>query len=215
MKKMLIKEFSLALHPTAIIFLFFGAFVFIPNYPYEVMFFFSTLSVFFISLSSRENKDIYYSCMLPSDRATVVKARILTVNILQLGQIIISFIMIVLKSQLLPDMQNEAGMDANFMTIFAGFIIFGMFNLTFFPAFYKNPNSIGIPFLVSSIITFLIISIQIALCFALPYVSELDNIFSEYRTKRFFFLIIGMAFFVLADIAAVKLSEKRFEKVDL
>lgn len=215
MKRMLIKEFSLAIHPTAILFLFFGAFVFIPNYPYEVMFFFSTLSIFFISLTGRENKDIYYSCMLPTDRAIVVKARILMVNILQLSQIIVAFIMIVLKSQLLPDMRNEAGMDANLMTLFAGFVIFGMFNLTFFTAFFKDPNRVGVPFLVSSIITFLIISVQIALTFTLPYIKELDNMSREYTARRFYFLAIGILFFVLCNVAAIKLSEKRFEKVDL
>lgn len=32
---MLKKEFALCLHPAAIVFVLFGAFVFIPNYPYE------------------------------------------------------------------------------------------------------------------------------------------------------------------------------------
>lgn len=50
---MLKKEFPLCLHPAAIVFVLFGAFVFIPNYPYEVMFFFSGLGAYFICLSAR------------------------------------------------------------------------------------------------------------------------------------------------------------------
>ena len=39
------KEIALCMHPTAFIFLFFAVLVFMPNYPYEVIFFFSCLSV--------------------------------------------------------------------------------------------------------------------------------------------------------------------------
>ena len=37
------KEIALCLHPTAFIFLAFAALVFVPNYPYEVIFFFSCI----------------------------------------------------------------------------------------------------------------------------------------------------------------------------
>lgn len=64
------KEFTLALHPTSVVFVFFAAFVFIPNYPYEVMCFFSCLSIYFMCLSGRENKDIFFTCMLPDSERT-------------------------------------------------------------------------------------------------------------------------------------------------
>ena len=56
MKALLKKEFLLCLHPTCFIFLAFAAFVFLPNYPYEVMFFFSGLSVFFVCLTARQRE---------------------------------------------------------------------------------------------------------------------------------------------------------------
>ena len=59
------KEIALCLHPTAFIFLAFAALVFVPNYPYEVIFFFSCLSVFFCCMMTRENGDIAFSCALP------------------------------------------------------------------------------------------------------------------------------------------------------
>ena len=65
MSALLKKEFSLALHPASALFVFFAAMVFIPNYPYEVMFFFSGLSAFFICLTGRENKVLPFSCVLP------------------------------------------------------------------------------------------------------------------------------------------------------
>ena len=62
MRALLIKEFLLCLHPTQILFLTFACFVFILNYPYEIAFFFSGLSVFFACLSARENGDATFSC---------------------------------------------------------------------------------------------------------------------------------------------------------
>lgn len=59
------KELHLCLHPTAFIFILFAGLVFVPNYPYEVIFFFSCLSVFFCCLQTRENGDIAFSCALP------------------------------------------------------------------------------------------------------------------------------------------------------
>ena len=49
------KEIALCMHPTAFIFLFFAVLVFMPNYPYEVIFFFSCLSIFFSCMMTREN----------------------------------------------------------------------------------------------------------------------------------------------------------------
>lgn len=59
------KEIALCMHPTAFIFLFFAVLVFVPNYPYEVIFFFSCLSIFFSCMMTRENGDIAFSCALP------------------------------------------------------------------------------------------------------------------------------------------------------
>ncbi len=71
------KEIALCLHPTAFIFLSFAALVFVPNYPYEVIFFFSCLSVFFCCMMTRENGDISFSCALPVKKEHIPLAKIL------------------------------------------------------------------------------------------------------------------------------------------
>ncbi|MCI9504205.1 MAG: hypothetical protein HFE26_02280 [Clostridia bacterium] len=83
MAALLKKEFSLCLHPTGALFVLFSAFVFIPNYPYEVMFFFSGLSVFFICLTARENGDAAFTCCLPVGRKEAVLARMSMCALLQ------------------------------------------------------------------------------------------------------------------------------------
>lgn len=89
MKQLLYKEFKLALHPTAVIFLALSAMLLIPNYPYYVTFFYTCLGVFFICLNGRENRDIYYSMLLPIRKRQIVKARFLMVAALQLAQAVL------------------------------------------------------------------------------------------------------------------------------
>lgn len=65
MKKLLMKEFRLSMHPSTPLMLLLSAMVFIPNYPFVVIFFYTTMAIFFTCLSGRENRDIAYSLSLP------------------------------------------------------------------------------------------------------------------------------------------------------
>ena len=70
LSKLLYKEFKLALHPAAVLFLLLSSMMLIPNYPMYVLFFYNTLGIFFICLSGRENHDLAYSLSLPTRRPT-------------------------------------------------------------------------------------------------------------------------------------------------
>ena len=51
MKELLLKELKLAMHPAAIMFIALSALLIIPNYPYYVTYFYTSLGIFFICLS--------------------------------------------------------------------------------------------------------------------------------------------------------------------
>ena len=74
MGKLMKKELKLAMHPTAPMFLALSAMLLIPNYPYYVIFFYTSLAVFFICLTGRENHDIFFTMLLPVSKKDVVKA---------------------------------------------------------------------------------------------------------------------------------------------
>ncbi len=65
MKNLLYKEFRLASHPAAFLFLGLAAMMMIPNYPLTVTFFYPCLGAFFICLNGRENRDV---CWYISDK---------------------------------------------------------------------------------------------------------------------------------------------------
>ena len=103
MKNLLYKELKLALHPTTYLFLGLSALLLIPNYPYYITFFYTTLGIFFLCLNGRENRDIYYSMLLPIRKRENVKARFVTVVIVELLQILLAVPFAVLRNNFYPE----------------------------------------------------------------------------------------------------------------
>lgn len=216
--KLIGKEFSLCLHPTAIVFLFFSAFVFIPNYPYEMMFFFSGLSVFFICLTARENGDAAFSCTLPVRKEQIALARMFMCAILQVAMLVCAGITTAVKELLFPaGMQvNMAGISAN--TAFLGFgaVLLGVFNLVFFPAYYKNPARVGVPFVIASSAEFALIFLLIAFRFTVPFFRDTLNTPDPANMGvKTAVLIAGLAVYLGLTALSCTISAKRFSKTDL
>ena len=65
MAELMKKELKLVLHPMNFGFLALSAFLLIPNYPYYVTFFYTTLGIFMMTQTARENRDISYMMRLP------------------------------------------------------------------------------------------------------------------------------------------------------
>lgn len=216
MNKLLKKEFALCLHPAVPLFLALSGLVLIPNYPYAVSFFYITLGIFFICMSGRENHDISFTMTLPVSRREIVAARVLMNCCLECAQLALCGILVWVKEAFLGGVANEAGLDANLALLGDGFIVFGLFNLIFFPAFYKDVRKIGVPFLLASAAVFLYIILGIVATYAIPFVRDaLDTPDPQYLTAKAAFIAVGLVFFLLATFAALRLSQKRFARQDL
>jgi len=213
--KLLKKEFRLCLHPTGILMLFLSALILIPNYPYAVSFFYVTLSLFFICLSSRENHDLAFTASLPVSRGEMVKGRVLMACCLEGLDLLLCGGMVALKS-LMGYTPNQAGMDANLALIGEGLLVFGLFNLIFFPAWYKNVNKVGVPFLLASGAVFLYITAAIIATYALPFVRDrLDTQDFLFLPEKLGFLGLSLVLFIAATLGGTALAIRRFERLDL
>ena len=218
MKYLIKKEFLLALHPTIFIFLFFAVLIFVPNYPYEVIFFFSGLSTFFYLLQTRENKDIAFSLELPIKKKHLPIAKIITVCIFQSILLIFTFILSIIKQSIIASnmLINFAGISANVALVANGAIILGVFNLIFFPLVFKNPNKVGLPFVISAIIVFLIIGIFIVLRFTTSLYGEILNGLNNINfTEKIIYLLISLLIYILFSIMSAIISSRQFSKIDL
>ena len=212
------KEIALCLHPTAFIFLAFAALVFVPNYPYEVIFFFSCLSVFFCCMMTRENGDIAFSCALPVKKEHIPLAKMLVVIGLQCIILLLVGIIGAVKGAVLPAEQyvNQAGISANIVLVGNGAILLGIFNLIFFPRYFKKPDKIGVPFVIGATVVFLLICLFIILRWATPLYSITLNGLNTVNTgAKAAALIIGFVVYIMLSAISCKLSMKYFQRVDL
>lgn len=212
------KEIALCLHPTAFIFLSFALLVFVPNYPYEVIFFFSCLSVFFCCMMTRENGDIAFSCALPVKKEHIPLAKMLVVIGLQCIILLLAGIIGAVKGAVLPAERyvNQAGISANIVLSGNGAILLGIFNLIFFPRYFKKPDKIGVPFVIGAIVVFLLIGVFIVLRWATPlYSITLNGRNSENTGAKAVALIIGFAVYIVLSVMSCKLSMKYFQKTDV
>ena len=78
MKALMKKEWRLAMMPVPLLFLALSALVLVPNYPYYVTFFYTTLGIFLFFQAARENRDIAYMLLLPVKKQQMVYARVWT-----------------------------------------------------------------------------------------------------------------------------------------
>ncbi len=213
--KLLKKEFKLCLHPTGPLFLMLCTMILIPNYPYAVSFFYVTLGVFFICLTGRENHDAAFTAALPVTRKQIVQGRILMVCCLEMLDLLAVGLMLWVKS-LIGYTPNQAGMDANIALLGEGFIVFGLFNLLFFPNWYRNINKVGVPFLLASVAVFVYIVLAIVSTYAIPFVRDcLDTQDPAFLKEKLLFIAAALLLFLCAMWLSMKASVKRFERVDL
>ena len=213
--KLLKKELTLCLHPAAVIMLGMTLLILIPGYPYTVSFFYVMLGLFFIAQGARENNDVTFTLTLPVERRSVVDGRFLLTVTLELCSLVLSGLVIILHNILLSQ-PNPAGMEANIVLMGEGLFLFGVFNLIFYPPYFRDVNRIGIPFVAGSAAVFLLITAEIVLTYASPFFRDvLDTPDPAHLEEKLAFLAFAGLAFALLTFLGFRLSARRFEQVDL
>lgn len=220
MKAFLSKEIKLCLAPINFIFLSFVVMAIIPNYPAYVSFFYMCLSVFWIFNYCEINKDMLLNIILPVTKNDMVKARCLLVALYEIIFILLSIPFSILNIKLNNGI-NMAGIIPNLT--FYGLLLFpiSIFNFIFFIGYYKKGEKPGAPFLLASIIYFIIyIILEIPFWIKNFINSPLIHNLSQRTDSNSIFvqlvvLITGIIFYLLMWFITYKISCKKFEKVNL
>jgi hypothetical protein len=230
MKALLNKEFKLCLHPTIFIYLALVLMLLIPSYPYLVSCFFVCNAIFFVFQNARENGDSMYTAMLPVSKAQTVKARGLFVVIVQMIDIVLMAGMCALSLVAMPGF-NAGGTDHSLTLLAFALILFTIFNLIFLPSFYKNGYKAGTAFIKGAIGVWIWIIVAEGLMIAAsalmmngvynPFFVFLFTHFDCFPKTAQAWIAQGILFGVAAAIyavgtwLAVRLSVKRYERVDV
>ena len=214
MKTLLYKQLRLACHPMTPVFCLSGIMLLIPNYPYSVAFFYVTLGLFFTFLNMREQKDIYYSALLPLRKRDTVRAAVAFTVLVELLSVVITALFCLLSAKLQPGKDNAVGMDANLMLLGAGFVLYGVFNLVFFVCLYRSGYKVGAAYLKAN----LALWPMMLLAEALPHFPSLlwlNRVDTQTNLRQIPILLFGMAVFAVLTILAYRRSAGLYERVDL
>lgn len=215
MGRLMKKEIKLAMHPTMPLFLALSALLIVPNYPYYVTFFYTTLAVFFTCLLGRENRDVFYTLLLPVRKTDVVKVRFALVIGAELLQMLLAVPFAFLRQRINVG-PNAVGMEANIAFFGFSFVMLGIFHLVFFSIYYRDVNKVGKAFVSSSVICFLYMLVAETLVHAVPFLRDkIDTYDTVYVKEKLVILGVGAVVYMLCTCAAYKRSVKLFEAQDL
>ena len=215
MKLLMKKEWKLVVTPVPLLFLLLSALVLVPSYPYYVTFFYNDLGIFLMLQAARENRDVYYMALLPVTKRDVVRARFSTVVTLQLLQIAACIPFMLLRRSY-AQINNPVGIEANLAFLGFGFVLMGLFNLTFLPMHYKNGYDLGKPFVLSAIWQFLFIAVAETLSHIVPYLSTVCQSYAAAeQLQQLPLLLAGAIIYAAGTYLAWRISVRRFVRVDL
>ena len=213
--KLLMKEWKLCMHPAAFVMLAMSALILVPGYPYGVCCFYIGLGIFFICLTARENHDASYTLTLPVSRGDAVKARILFCALLEILDILLISLFVLVKNAI-GNLPNPAGLDAGVALIGEAMILFALFNLIFFPVYYRDINKPGKAFLPAAAAVFLWIILEVVGTYAVPFLRDvLDQPDPRYMSDKLLFTLGGLALFLGGTALSIQRSVKKFEELDL
>ena len=211
MMTLLYKELRLCAHPTSVVFAFLGCLVLVPAYPYSVIFLFGCLAPYITFVNARETNDAWYTAVLPVTKRESVRAKCLLIVSLQLFQLLFSIPFTLLRRALgVPN--NPVGLDATLAWYGFGLMIYAAFVLAFFPAFYKSGYKAGKAFIVASV-PLLLGMIAVESAAHIPALAWLDS--DEHWRRQLPVLLAGAACYAALLPLACRISERRFERVDL
>ena len=209
------KEWKLVMMPVPLLFLLLSALLLVPNYPYYVTFFYTTLGIFLMLQSARENRDLYYMAMLPITKREMVKARFLLILSVELLQMLVCIPFLFLRAGY-ANLKNAVGIEANVAFLGLALVMLGLFNRIFFPMHYKNAYDLGKPFLISSIVLAIYVFVMEAAQHVLPYLKDVcDSYAASDQLRQLPVLFGGAIVFALLTPRSYRLSVSHFEQADL
>jgi len=217
MKNLLYKEFQLATPLLTFLFLGFTAMTFIPGYPILCGVFFVCFGIFQSYQLGREDNDILYTALLPVKKADTVKSKYAAAMILQMTAFAFFAGFTCVRMVFLSEAtvyKTNALMGANPVFLAFVLLIFAAFNVIFIGGFFKTAYLYGKPFILFIIVCFTLIAAAEAIHHfpGLEWTNALDF---GYIERQLYILIAAVVLYFAATAVSCKVSQNRFEKIDL
>lgn len=217
MKNLLYKEFRLAMPLMTVLFLSFTTMTFIPGYPILCGAFFICFGLFQSYQFGREDNDILYTVLLPVKKSDAVKSKYAVAVVLQMAAFTLFATFTYIRMAFLSDVMvytTNALMGANLTFLAFVLLIFTAFNVFFIGGFFKTAYKFGKPFVIFIIINFVLIGLAETL-HHIPSLGWMNALDLAHAGQQLPFLLFAALLYVAATAASCKVSQNRFEKIDL
>ena len=217
MNSLVYKEFKLSINWFFYIIMpvIMGALFLIPQWPYLIAFmyfFFITIPNVFSTFNAQN--DFGFAVMMPVTKKEIVKSKILTFLIIELLHLASGAVFAVVHVRLYG-FENFM-LDPGFAFFGAAFVMYAVFNIVFFPMYFKTAYRFGLPTIMATTAAVLFAAIIETYELINPvFRNYLEGRDPEMRKLQIVILACGAAVFLLLNFITYKISAKRFENIDL
>jgi hypothetical protein len=216
MKNLLYKEFKLSIHKA---FWFgpivYGALLLIPQWIYLI----ALMYVFWVTVPNiystyNSQNDRTFCMLMPIKKEDYVKSKIMSLMILELAHLVFAAVFAIIHNQLYP--QTNFVLDLNFAFFGVGFLMYGVFNLIFYPIYFKTAYFFGKATIFGNIGAVLF---GLGIEFAVIFIPELRNLLEGTGTRETIWQLViffgGVVGFFIMNYIAFNISKGKFERTDL
>ncbi len=217
MNNLIFKDFRLSINSFFIIFMpiLTGVLFLIPQWP----FFLALMYFFFISIPTifgmfNSQNDFGFSIMMPVSKNDIAKARIISFIIIELLHIITGVIFAFIHVKIYGIFNFMLNLNLAFFGL--AFLMFALFNLVFFPLYFRTAYNFGIPTIVGNIVVILFVTAIEFIVLTNNRIAELlEGNTPEMKMVQVGILIAGIALFIILNFVTYKVSAAKFEQIDL
>ncbi|MBI9106166.1 MAG: ABC-2 transporter permease [Spirochaetales bacterium] len=217
MRSLIYKDFKLSINWFFFIIMPFltGALFLIPQWPFFIAlmyFFFITVPNVFATYNSQN--DFGFAIMMPVSKNDIVKGKISSFIIIELIHLLTGAIFAFIHVKLYGI--DNFMLDLNFAFFGIAFMMFALFNIVFFPIYFKSAYKYGIPTIAANVAAILFAAaVELLVLFNPVFRNFLEGRSPEMKVLQIIILIAGIGIFALFNFIAYKMSAKRFENIDL
>ena len=172
------------------------------------------LGLFFSFVNGREQKDIYYSALLPIRKRDTVKASVVFVLLIELASLLIAIPFAVLSVSVNPLGGNAVGLEPNAALFAAALLLYALFNGIFLPTFYKTAYKVGISFL-KAVIPTAALMLMLELTVHVPSLAWLEDCTPAGQLRLLPLVLCAAVIYGVGLYLTYQRAAKNYEKVDL
>ncbi len=212
MKNLIYKELKLSINKFFFLLpVILGGLLFIPNWIFLLVFYyFFWISIPQIYGAYIQHGDYNFLSVLPIKRKDIVSSKVYALFILEITHIVFAIIFGLIHNELYGSWNFF--FDINLAFYGVSILLFGVFNITFLPAYFKTAHFFGKPLIYATIAT---IIFGFIFEFGIAKYQFMRDIFEGTLMVQTIVFIVAAILGILLSVVALKISQKRMMEIDL